>query len=474
MKFFITLSALIGVLACSLFSAPKFPFPHNAEYPYGIMPSGIDNEKVQETYEEFMDFYEESGDLARIMHDNLDTTVSEGIAYGMIVMVYMDNDKNNTRDKFDKLWNYYNNFLNENGLMNWKINGFSNVANDGRNSASDAELDAAFALLQAYKQWDDEKYLTDATELIRKIAEFEINENGFIKPGDSWDSEKNPSYFSTAALELFKQASNFGWDRIIENSYNLIAMSRNPNTGLVPNWCNEQGSASSSAFDPNRGAYYYDATRTPWRLAWAYSWYGHEKAKETCDKIASWISSETGNDPSKVVDGYNLDGSEIGRSNNATFVGPFACAGMVDESHRSWLDESYSHLASIEETVYYQVSLKMLTLLYLSGNMPNLWDPPNSISPLHRSGLKNSEHLDFAFSNTANGVKQISFSVSRPDHVNISIYTVSGKLVYTLLKGNYEKGIHHVTVNPSVPAGAYILRMTTQSAEVTKPLMMTR
>jgi len=472
MKFFITLSALIGVLACSLFSAPKFPFPHNAEYPYGIMPSSIDNEKVQETYEEFMEFYEESGDLARIKHDNLDSTVSEGIAYGMIVMVYMDNDKNNTRDKFDKLWKYYNSFLNKNGLMNWKIHGFSNVV--GRNAATDAELDAAFALMQAYKQWDDEKYLTDATELIGKIAEFEINENGFIKPGDSWDSEKNPSYFSTAALELFKQASNFGWDRIIENSYSLIEKSRNNSTGLVPNWCDEQGNPSSSPFDSNRGAYYYDATRTPWRLAWAYSWYGHEKAKETCDKIASWISSETGNDPSKVVDGYNLDGSQLGQWNNATFVGPLACAGMVDESHRSWLDESYSHLASIEETVYYQVSLKMLTLLYLSGNMPDLWNVPNSISPRKATGRGFSEKPDFTFSNAIGSAKEVSFSLSRPGMINISLYTVSGKLVSTLLKGNYEKGIHRITVNPSLPAGAYIIRMTTQSAEVTKPLMMTR
>ena len=48
--------------------------------------------------------------LARIKHDNLQNSVSEGIAYGMLLLVYMDNDENNTQPKFDKIWAYYNNF----------------------------------------------------------------------------------------------------------------------------------------------------------------------------------------------------------------------------------------------------------------------------------------------------------------------------------------------------------------------------
>ena len=95
--------------------------------------------------------------------------------------------------------------------MNWNISGFSQPTSDGRNSATDAELDAAVALMQAYKQWGDEKYLNDAKTLISKIAAEEVNANGYLKPGDSWDTEKNISYFSTAALTLFKQVSDFDW-----------------------------------------------------------------------------------------------------------------------------------------------------------------------------------------------------------------------------------------------------------------------
>lgn len=355
-----------------LYAAPNFPFPQSGVYPYGNMPSTIDNNLVQETYEDFMELYEEQGDLARIKHDEQENTVSEGIAYGMMITVYMDNETNNTQPKFDRLWNYYKKFSGSVGeMMSWRIKGFEGVANPmmDQNAATDAELDAAVALLQAYKQWGDETYLADARELLGKMAEHEVNENGYLKPGDSWDNEKNVSYFSTGALELFKVASDFDWERVIQNSYSLIKKVQNSATGLVPDWCSENGTPSGGS----RGNYYYDATRTPWRIAWAYSWYGHQDAKDICTKIASWITTKTGGDPSNIVTGYLLDGTENSEWHNATFVGPFVCAGMVDAAHQEWVDNGFVYLASLEESVYYQLSLKMLTMLYLSGNMPNFW-----------------------------------------------------------------------------------------------------
>lgn len=363
MRHLLCLIALIAPLYLS--ATPNFPFPQKATYEYGIMPADIDHDKVQAAFEDFMKLYTEEGDLARIKHDSPENTVSEGIAYGMLVMVYMDNEENNTQSKFDKLWNYYNNFLDPNGLMNWKINGFSAAANFG--AATDAEIDAAVALLQAYKQWGDEKYLNDAKSLIGKMAEHEVNENGFLKPGDSWDNKKNPSYFSTAALEMFKEVSDFDWANVLVKAYELLKKSQNPTTGLIPDWCSEDGTAVDGE------KFYYDAARAPWRIAWAHSWFGHQDAKDICTKMASWITTKTGGDPSKVTTGYQLDGTAMDEWHNATFVGPFVCAGTVDASHQEWVDNGYSYLADMEEDVYFQVSIKMLTVLYLSGNMPNLW-----------------------------------------------------------------------------------------------------
>ena len=132
-----------------------------------------------------------------------DWLLTGGMGVVMLITVYMDNATNNTREKFDRLWKYYNSFLNSNGLMHWKIDGFSGIA--GQNAATDAEMDVAAALLQAHKQWGDQKYLDDARAIIEKIWNHEVNANGYLKPGDTWDSKKNPSYFSTAALESFKR-----------------------------------------------------------------------------------------------------------------------------------------------------------------------------------------------------------------------------------------------------------------------------
>ena len=189
------------ILFLNLSAAPKFPFPCNAKYPYGIKPAAINHQDVQKAYTIFLKYYEESGTLARIKWDDPALTVSEGIGYGMLVMVYMDNATNNTQPKFDKLWNYYKQWRNGNGVMHWKIRGFSNVQE--QNGATDAELDAAIALLMAYKQWDNSQYLNDAKELIGKIWNSEVNQGDFLlKPGDSWDDKKNPSYVSPAAFEM--------------------------------------------------------------------------------------------------------------------------------------------------------------------------------------------------------------------------------------------------------------------------------
>jgi len=457
----------LTVLSASLQAAPKYPFPQNAAYKYGIKPAVIDAKRVQTAYLSFAALYKEEGDLGRISFDDPGLTVSEGIGYGMLVFAYMDNATNNTQSKFDKLWRYYNKFLDTKGLMNWRISGFSSVTGSG--AATDAELDVAVALLQAYKQWGDEKYLTDAKALIAKIAEHEVNTNGFLKPGDSWDSEKNPSYFSTAALELFKKASDYNWDNVKKKSYELLKKSQNSTTGLVPNWCNEQGVASGG----DRGYYTYDATRTPWRIGWAYSWYGDVDAKDICTKMASWISTKTNNEPSAVVDGYKLDGSQEGEWNNPTFVGPFVCAGMVDAKHQAWVDAGYSFLDKLGADSYYQLSMKILTMLYLSGNMQNLWDyTPIAVAQPYNS--ESSAAQKSAISVVPGNVPSVRLTLDKPGRVSVSLYSVSGKHVASIAQGLYASGIHTVPIDRALAAGSYLVKMESAGYVMTQRLVVAR
>ncbi|HEX2955318.1 MAG TPA: glycosyl hydrolase family 8 [Chitinispirillaceae bacterium] len=465
MRFSSFLTALM--LPVTLLATPKFPFPQNAEYPYGIKPATINHDNIQKAYDDFVArFYEESQDKskARIKWDTPSLTVSEGIGYGMLIMVYMDNATNNTQEKFDKLWKYYNSYLNQNGLMHWKIDGFNNVV--AQNAATDAELDVAVSLVQAHKQWGDQKYLDDAKALTEKIWTKEVNANGYLKPGDTWDSKKNPSYFSTAALESYKHASTRDWDKVITTSYTLLKKVANSTSGLVPDWCQENGGLTGEN-------YYYDATRTPWRIAWGYAWYGHNDAKEFCSKIASWITQKTNGDATKIVDGYNLDGNAFKEAFNSAFAGSLACAGMVDATHQTWLNNAYKaqdSLTSVKES-YFCTTLKIAYLLLLSGNMPDFWNPQvTSTIPGHKT--QKSDYRSAPVVSFENST--ISISISEPECVVVDLYSIDGKLISNLVNGHLQNGLHHTVISKALNNGTYILKLRTGSHNIASTLILNR
>ena len=149
-KLVLTALAALGITAAH--ASPNFPFPRNASYPYGIKATNADSSDIQNAFTAWkgaqLDFTDTSAGLMRIKWDNTAVTVSEGIGYSMLIMVYMDNTTNNTEHMFDMLWNYYNKFKDSNGLMNWEITGYSTVS--GTYGATDADLDVALALIRSF------------------------------------------------------------------------------------------------------------------------------------------------------------------------------------------------------------------------------------------------------------------------------------------------------------------------------------
>jgi endo-1,4-beta-D-glucanase Y len=354
----------------SLFAAAKFPFPQDQNYPFGIKPANTDHNVVQAAYQVFLaNYYEENADKsqARIKWDTASLTVSEGIGYGMLIFVWMDNAKNNTKDKFDKLWKYYQSHPSQKGLMDWKINGFGGTAASG--GATDGDIDVALALCLAYYQWGDAKYKTDATGLLGKIWANEVSGGNMLKPGDQFDNPLNPSYFITAGLGMFNKIKfdNNNWGGVATGCYSLLkTISGKYSTGLVPDWCDNSGNPHDRGRD-----YKFDAARTPWRMALAYCWYGDADARTVAGKMNTWISTtRTDGDPSLIMAGYSLSGVAIEEYNIATYLGPFACGAMVNQGgSQAWLDACYKRLSSfIDNDNYYNQSLKVLSLLTLTGN----------------------------------------------------------------------------------------------------------
>jgi len=365
---FIAMCQIGAVLFSVLSATPKFPFPQQATYPNGILPKGISFKHVQDVYDIWLKgYYEEQGDLARIKFDTPSQTVSEGIGYGMLIMVYMDNAQNNTQSKFDKLWNYWKKFPSSGALMQWKTSGFSGVVESG--SATDGDIDAALALVLAYYQWGDEKYLTGAKSIMSAIKQGDVSGN-VLDGGDQWNAI-NPSYMSMVATQVFQDVDpSGGWSSIQSGCYSHLKSNQNGSTGMWPNW-------TSGGVGGCPGCYGFDAARTPWRLGWAYVWYGHSDAKSCCSKIVDWFKTKTGDSPGLIGQIYNLDGSIGSGGNNdniPTFLGPLVVAGMVDSKYQNWVDDGYTRLRSFggSDDKYYNECLELLTMLLLSGNMPDL------------------------------------------------------------------------------------------------------
>jgi endo-1,4-beta-D-glucanase Y len=384
------LHLLLVALAGGATAATNYPYPYMTDYPYGIRPASIPttmHSKIQSLYTQWMtETWAEcpDGKKARIKWIDAENapkkgctaegscTVSEGIGYGMLITVYMDNAANLTQSKFDKLWAYYNAYS-TNGLMNWVVDGCNGTKQSG--AATDADLDVALALGMAYRQWGDVKYLDGAKALLGSIWAQEVK-NNLIWSGNQWtDPVYNPSYFAIGAMRNVFSVIDPGhdWASLASNCLALIEKNQSAK-GLNSDWSD----ASGNPVDKNGSGttkFGYDAVRTPWRVLLDYLWSGNAKSKSVLEKINNWtMNSFSG--PGSIKAEYLRDGTGAKTYSNACYTGALALPGMARDTAKTWTQKSYQALINTNpigdyNTFYYEGSWQLLYLLTLTGNFQN-------------------------------------------------------------------------------------------------------
>jgi endo-1,4-beta-D-glucanase Y len=300
-------------------------------------------------------------------------TFSEGVAYGMLAAVYMDD-----QPTFDALWKYSQARRNGNGFMHWKIGPSGNVLE--MNGATDADEDMAWALLMAEEQWGGSgsvgtTYGQLARDLIGHIWDHEVDHGGgnVLKPGDMFGgaNETNPSYFAPAYYRVFAQVTGqSGWNSVVDSSYNVLNAAANGSTGLVPAWCSSGGGATRGG---QEATYQFDACRVPWRIAMDYCWNGETRAKAYLDRVSAFFS---GQGAANIWDGYNLDGSPSsfsGSKENMAFIGT-AGVGATATTNATFVQQTYDQLLVLGNRSdfayrYYAASMGMLSMLFFSGQL---------------------------------------------------------------------------------------------------------
>lgn len=404
---------LVGVVG----SAQNYPFPYNADYPFGYKATSVDGTHAQTAYSSWKSGYLTDGPscantngatkrvkfdavskrFASITGDNSIATVSEGIAYGMLMTAYAGEKAN-----FDGLWAYYKRFDTDgNGIMDWGVNN-NGCTIVGSNGATDAELDVAWALYVASWQFDggsqSSTYLAGAKSLIAAIKKSEVEASTFIlKPGDQFGGSGsgnndlvNVSYFSPAYYRVFGEITNdvAFWDAVYKKGYDIMESAMNKTTGLVPDWCKSDGTtpaAGAAQYDDKGVNFFYDGVRTPIRVALDYIWYGDQspRALSYTTKINNWLRGKHPN-PADIGAKYTLAGNKEDPSHNNTFVGAFAVSAMAtsDANTRSYITSIYNENVKVNpgSGEYFNSSWKALSLFILTGNFylppPDLCEGP--------------------------------------------------------------------------------------------------
>ena len=319
--------------------------------------------------------------------NNVGDEVSEGHGYGMVITALMAGYDPEARTIFDGMYAFFHKFptSGHQNLMAWTVDvaGGCKIPSGQSDSATDGDLDVAFALLLAEKQWPGNGYLQKAMAVLADVKDGDMHQTthqpllgDWAAPGDSQYNATRPSDFMLDHFRAMAAASgDAAWTQSLDSVYQLIATMQanySPATGLLPDFVVDTTASPAPApanflEGASDGQYGYNSCRVPWRIATDYLVSGDARAKTAIQKMNAWIMTEANHDPANILDGYTLSGGKgAGQSGpSPAFSSPFGVTAMLG-SDQAWLDAIWSSLAISGD--YYGDSITMLCMIVMSGN----------------------------------------------------------------------------------------------------------
>ncbi|MBJ6360199.1 glycosyl hydrolase family 8 [Paenibacillus sp. GCM10012307] len=386
--------AVMLMVPAGMSFANNKPFPQHTTYTAGsikpnhVTQTALDN-AVKNKWNSWKNAYLSpalSGQYY-VKYNSAGETVSEAHGYGMILSVIMAGYDTNARTYFDGLYRYYRAHPSTNNsfLMAWKQNSsFQNV--DGPNSATDGDMDIAYSLLLADRQWGSNgaiNYLQAAKNIINAIMSNDVNQAQWtLRLGDwatsgNYNTATRPSDFMLNHLKAFQAATNDNkWNSVTNKTYTIINSIYNgysSSTGLLPDFVvlsgsNYQPAGPNFLESANDGRYYYNSARTPWRIATDYLLTGDNRAFNQLTSLNNFIKSTTSNNPANIKAGYQLNGTALVNYNSGAFYAPFGVSAMISSNNQTWLNSVWNYTVNASTEGYYEESIKLFSLIVMSGN----------------------------------------------------------------------------------------------------------
>ena len=322
-------------------------------------------------------------------------TVSEAHGYGMLASVFMAGHDPEAKQIFDGMYAYYlaHPSASTPFLMAWAQNASCNNVS-GPTSATDGDLDIANALLLADTQWGSGgaiDYRAAAAKIIDAIQYGDVDSTGrwlllgdWVGPGEDHYNATRTSDFMPGHLDSFAAFTGDAfWTGLLGSEYTIVSKLQQgfaASTGLLPDFVVKPMTPAPA---PNGflegssdGRYGYNACRDPWRLGIHFLTKGDARAKTAVTKLNGWVQDETGGDPGNILPIYTLGGEHVGGNySDMCFVAPFGVSAMVSPANQDWLNAVWDEVASAGPQGYYQDSVKLLSMIAMSGN----WWTPESV-----------------------------------------------------------------------------------------------
>jgi len=372
---------------------------------------------------------------------DMQVTTSESMGYGMLMLVILAGQDEvlgfDVKAFFDGMFRSVMNWDSQiriegrkSHLMVWQLvqpggpgtpycqsNFKPKPENDGNGScATDGDLDIAYALLLADKQWGSEgkyNYFEYALAMIHDIWDFcidtesetlsenNIEPNYHVKGGDWTNMRPHRASGYGLMIDITRSSDHMldhfkafkavdtvhDWQKVIDATYNCIyglCSMQDPPTGILPDfatfdretkkWKPVPATQDNYWESPLDGEYNANACRTPWRLGTDYFLSGETPVDSVCIKpLNSFLQNASNGDFNKIT-GYSLDGRV--NDDPASYYANPALVLAAALGDQKWLDNGWNYAKNQDwYDDQYGSYLNVLALIVISGNY---WSPAES------------------------------------------------------------------------------------------------
>ena len=299
-----------------------------------------------------------------VEHDEGGITTSEGQAYAMLRAVWA-----NDRAAFEEVWRWTREHLQTRGdrLLSWK---WKDRVLD-RNAATDADQDAALALVLASRRFGERRFLEDARAILADVWRREVISAGGRRlptagdwaPGERWPTI-HVAYLAPYAYEVFAEADPaHPWKDLVRSSYDVLRFLLvderlalppeivwvDPRTGKL--LLERPGGGGPAPFG-------YDAVPIYWRVALDARWFGRRGEADLRERMLAF-PREAFAAEGRLRERYSTAGRPLSEQDGLPHLASVQALARVvdgelaDRIRREKLDALFDRALGGEETPYY-------------------------------------------------------------------------------------------------------------------------